>query len=147
MLWDSRTGKKNSVVSKSSLSVYGLSADVKDVFYAIGFKAARELHVFDTQSQDDTLIGTMTGRSLVSPMAVSSDGRWIAYVSSVDPVNPEDTNGASDIVLFDRALQSRTIVSRTATAAVANGPSDRLALSGDGRFVAYRSRASNLVDG
>jgi hypothetical protein len=80
--------------------------------------------------------------------AVSDDGRFLTFVSRSDNIAPDDTNGTNDVFLCDLQTLNVTLVSlnrdRTGSA---NGRSDSPAISGDGRFVAYRSSASNIVPG
>src|SRR5439155_1747545 len=58
-----------------------------------------------------------------------------------------DTNGVSDVFLRDRAAGTTVRVSVASDGSQANGESDSAAMSADGRFVAFRSAASNLVKG
>jgi Tol biopolymer transport system component len=77
----------------------------------------------------------------------SADSRYLAYVTTSANV-PTDTNGLNDVYLYDCLTASNTLVSQPYDpAASANGDSDSPDISSDGRFVAYRSAASNLVPG
>ncbi len=81
------------------------------------------------------------------PPAISSDARFIAFVSGEDGLVPEDANGADDVLVFDR---SSGTVERVSEAA-GGGDTDHWSLfptmSADGRFVTFYSMASNLVPG
>ncbi|MBC7234785.1 MAG: PD40 domain-containing protein [Chloroflexi bacterium] len=81
--------------------------------------------------------------------AISGDGRFVAYVSAATNLVDGDINGLADILVFDRAigLTERVSVGAGAARPAANGPSDRPALSADGRYVAFCSEATNLVPG
>jgi Tol biopolymer transport system component len=79
--------------------------------------------------------------------AVSADGRFIAFSSRATNLVPDDTNSAEDIFLRDRSLESTVRVSVGQQGAQADGHSTEPAISADGRFVAFRSQASNLVAG
>jgi Tol biopolymer transport system component len=71
----------------------------------------------------------------------SSDGRYLAYVSRT-AVNEDQ------IYVYDFQTGSNLLVSASFNAqGSANGNSDSPALSPDGRFLAYRSFASNLAPG
>jgi Tol biopolymer transport system component len=85
------------------------------------------------------------GRSL-SP-AISADGRTIAFVSEADDLVPGDTNGSRDVFVRDRIAGTTERVSVASGGAQAGGDSDSPALSADGRYVAFRSFASDLVAG
>ena len=58
-----------------------------------------------------------------------------------------DTNGARDVFVRDLQTGETTRVSVSSSGAEANGDSFAPALSSDGRYVAFSSAASNLVDG
>jgi subtilisin family serine protease len=79
--------------------------------------------------------------------SLSGDGRLVAFASHASNLVPGDTNGVGDIFVFDR--QTRTIerVSVAADGTQGNSASDMPSMSADGRFVAFRSYASNLVPG
>jgi uncharacterized repeat protein (TIGR01451 family) len=79
--------------------------------------------------------------------ALSGDGRFVAFQSEASNLVARDTNQASDIFLHDRKTGLTTRASVTTNEAQANGASFDPALSADGRFVAFRSFASNLVPG
>jgi Tol biopolymer transport system component len=79
--------------------------------------------------------------------ALSGDGRFVAFESTAPDLVPGDTNTASDIFVYDRWTATVERVSVPGPGRQADGPSYHPALSADGRFVAYDSRASNLVPG
>lgn len=83
--------------------------------------------------------------SLNSPPAISKDGRYAVFSSTASNLVTGDTNSVSDIFLHDRELGSTTRVSVSGSGAQANGASDLPAISPDGRYIAYRSKATNLV--
>ena len=61
--------------------------------------------------------------------------------------NPGDTNTWSDVFVRDRLLGTTERVSVSSSGEQANGPSSTPAISGDGRYVAFASEATNLVAG
>ncbi len=70
----------------------------------------------------------------------SSDGRYVAFVGV--------TSATNEVYLCDLLTSNITLVSCDATTfGVPNAPSDMPVLSGDGRFVAYRSYATDIVTG
>jgi Tol biopolymer transport system component len=79
--------------------------------------------------------------------ALSGDGRFVAFSSFSSNLVPGDTNGTNDIFVHDRQTGQTTRVSVDSNGTEANGPSDVASISADGRFVAFRSLASNLVSG
>ncbi len=79
--------------------------------------------------------------------ALNYDGRFVA-VSTTAPLGPDDGNGsASDIYVVDRATGFVQRVSHAPDGADPDGASTGPRLSADGRYVAFASEASNLVDG
>lgn len=75
----------------------------------------------------------------------SADGRWVAFVSTAGNLAPGDTNAKSDIFVRDRLLGVTVRVSVATDGTQADGDSTNPCLSGDGRYVAFESIASNLV--
>jgi Tol biopolymer transport system component len=77
----------------------------------------------------------------------NSDGRYIAYESEASNLVANDTNGKQDVFLYDAQSKTTELISVGVGGAPANGVSRGPRLSADGRFIAYDSEASNLVDG
>ncbi|GMV36687.1 MAG: hypothetical protein AMXMBFR61_11950 [Fimbriimonadales bacterium] len=79
--------------------------------------------------------------------SVSGDGRFIAFHSSAWNLVPDDTNGKSDVFVRDTVAGTTERVSVSSSGVQASGACDYPAISADGRYVAFRSSASNLVAG
>lgn len=95
-----------------------------------------------TSSGEQVALG---GQGLTS---ISADGRVVAFVSSSDELVAGDTNGLQDIFVHDVSTGTTTRVNVTSAGAEAQGGlSAAPHLSGDGRFVVFESRATNLVAG
>ncbi len=78
--------------------------------------------------------------------AVSADGRFIAFASEASNLVADDTNGQADVFVHDRATGLTHRVSVTSAGAQAVGGGSRgPSISGDGRYVAFESDATNLV--
>jgi Tol biopolymer transport system component len=77
--------------------------------------------------------------------AISPDGRFVVYHSTATNLVPRDTNGSSDVFLYD--LRSRTTrrVSVSSSGAQATGQNENASVSAGGRYVAFWSTAANLV--
>ncbi len=78
--------------------------------------------------------------------ALNADGRYIVFRSHAKNLVADDTNNMADIFLRDRldgALQ-RVNLSTSGEQAL-YGASDEPAISADGRFIVFRSYATNLV--
>src|SRR5262245_11883670 len=77
----------------------------------------------------------------------SADGRFITFSSAATNLVAGDTNDAFDVFVHDRQTATTTRVSVGAGGVQAAGRSIAPVISGDGRFVAFMSAASNLVPG
>jgi Tol biopolymer transport system component len=76
----------------------------------------------------------------------SDDGRYVVFESQASNFVATDTNGTYDVFLRDRQTGITTCMSCVGTV-TGNSSSRFPAISGDGRFVAFHSNASNLVAG
>jgi TolB protein len=88
--------------------------------------------------------------------AVSGDGRYAAFMSKADLTcrdgscradDAPDRNGVFDIYVHDTLMRHTRRVSAGHSRRDSDGPSYQPAISGDGRFVAFASEASNLTPG
>jgi Tol biopolymer transport system component len=79
--------------------------------------------------------------------AMSADGRYVAFTSYSSNLVPGDTNQRGDVFVRDRLLGTTERVSVSSTGEQGNDTSGHpdIAISDDGRFVAFTSDASNLV--
>jgi Tol biopolymer transport system component len=77
--------------------------------------------------------------------AISADGRYVAFRSAASNLVANDTNGQEDVFLRDTANGATTLISVGHDVPQANGDSRDPAISADGRYVAFRSAANNLV--
>jgi Tol biopolymer transport system component len=85
---------------------------------------------------------------------ISGDGRFVAFSSLADNLVQGDTNNAQDVFVHDRTTGQTRRVSVASDGTQSNGNSGEglyysggLSISGDGRYVAFASHASNLVAG
>lgn len=120
---------------------------------------AADVFLFDRQTGDLELIsrqdaadGGAQGNNSSFEPSVSGDGRFVAFASSATNLIPGgDANaGRRDIFVFDRQTGGLELVSRQDAAdggAQSNGDSREPSISADGRFVAFRSRGTNLIPG
>src|SRR5439155_1725953 len=81
------------------------------------------------------------------PPALSADGRFIAFVSFATNLVAGDTNAATDVFVHDRQTETSRASCVASGGTEGNAASLGFALSADGRFVAFRSDATNLVAG
>ncbi len=78
-------------------------------------------------------------------VAISGDGRFVAFRSAATNLVPGDTNGKTDVFVRDRWTGAVERVSVSSSGAQGDGDSSDPALSNDGRYVAFASHANNLV--
>jgi Tol biopolymer transport system component len=118
----------------------------------------RNLDVFvrDTSSNATELISCRASAlpsnapnwaNTLSLFSVSSDGRFFAFSSDADNLVANDTNNCRDIVVRDLLVGTNFLVSANTNNLPANNFSTDPAISGDGRFVAFTSAATDLVPG
>ncbi len=79
--------------------------------------------------------------------AISQDGRYVAFDSDADNLVRGDTNGKNDVFVRDRVSKRTTRVSLSSAGKQGNNGSFTPSISGDGRWVAFISDATNLVKG
>jgi Tol biopolymer transport system component len=84
------------------------------------------------------------GRGPSSGPSISANGRHIAFASAARLVD-EDTDDLIAIYVRDRETRTTVRVSVSNGGDPANATSSAPAISGDGRFVAFQSAATNLI--
>jgi Tol biopolymer transport system component len=136
-----------------------LSADGRYVTFAsdatnlvpLDLNNSSDVFVKDLQSgilvlASSDALGAGAGGASYDP-SLSPDGRYVAFTSAAEDLVNGDTNSDVDVFVKDLASGTVTLVSIDATGAQTDDDSSHAALSTDGRFVAFESRATNLVDG
>lgn len=78
---------------------------------------------------------------------LSANGRFVAFFSVASTLVADDTNGLGDIFIHDRRTGQTTRLSVSSNGTQANEVSFYPAISADGRFVTFVSRATNLIPG
>jgi archaellum component FlaF (FlaF/FlaG flagellin family) len=144
-------------------NVYSLGARISaDGRCVVFFSLASNLVPNDTNGKTDVFVRDLllrtTERVSVSSSgeegtnhsgasAISADGRFVGFSSTAANLVPNDMNHLRDIFLHDRQAQTTMRVNVSSSGEEANGSSNLSSLSGDGRYVAFESWASNLVPG
>jgi Tol biopolymer transport system component len=83
-----------------------------------------------------------------SPHSVTTpDGRFVVFQTGDDLLIADDRNKRVDVLLGDRVQKTITLVSTDSQSRPGNGDSMTPSISHDGRFIAFRSTATNLVVG
>jgi len=138
-------------------------ASVADLDGPVPLEATPHARIFVWRRTDDTVLPASValggGRpdGPCGPPGVSQGGRLVAYACLAANLVQGDTNRAGDVFVTDWAARTTTRVSVATSGAQGNGDScqptaaglcdGRVAISGDGRFVAFTSLATNLLDG
>ncbi|MFO0984811.1 MAG: hypothetical protein U1E76_24305 [Planctomycetota bacterium] len=137
--WD---GTKVAFISAATNLVPGDTNDTFDVF-------VHDLQSGQTVRADVSSSGEQAnqGSFWFTYLALSGDGRTVAFASWSDNLVPGDTNAECDVFVHDLQSGVTSRASVSSSGAEANFGSFGMALSGDGRFVAFDSGASNLVAG
>jgi Tol biopolymer transport system component len=91
-------------------------------------------------SVDDNEVPFAGPSFFLSNRSITEDGRYVVFTANA-PAGT--TTNISDIFLRDRTAGSTTLVSRLTNGTPFNGSSDQAAISANGRFVVFRSFASN----
>jgi Tol biopolymer transport system component len=79
--------------------------------------------------------------------SIDADGRVVAFRSFAPNLVLDDWNGLADVFVHDRGSAWTERVNVSTVGKEADGATFRGMLSGDGRYVGFRSRADNLVPG
>jgi WD40 repeat protein len=132
-VWNSQTGGRIYTNSASSASCVAISPNGQWITYATN----GSLHGVNVASGAAWLIGPSTASSHPG-LQFSRDSRFIACAGAL--------NNTNQVFLYDSLTGSNTLVSQSyGGSGGAAGPSDWPAISPDGRFVVYRSAATNLT--
>lgn len=78
---------------------------------------------------------------------ISADGSVVVFYSDADNLAPGDTNGVDDVFVHDLRTGRTERISVSSGGVPGNGGSLYPVVSADGRFVAFHSKAGNLVPG
>ena len=87
---------------------------------------------------DPSLYG-VTGQAGSSAPSVSADGQFVAFVSTADNLVPNDTDGRPDAFVYDRTTGTVSLASVGAGGMAAGIDTNTVAISPDGRYVAFVS--------
>jgi Tol biopolymer transport system component len=85
------------------------------------------------------------GNSFSYAISISGDAHYAAFQSLASNLVSQDNNGAEDVFIRDLAMGTTILASRTPSGDSGDGTSWIPTLSHDGRYVAFASRADNLV--
>jgi hypothetical protein len=104
--------------------------------------------VFDRQLKTTTVVsrdqGAQPGQAPSSRPSISADGAFIAFQSDAGLLTT-DTDGATDVYLWDRALGGVQLVSQRPGGGGSNGASRNPAISADASTVAFASTSTDIT--
>lgn len=141
-LWPSMSadGRHVAFLSDSPALVPGDANGQQDIF-------VRDLSAGTTALASVSSSGVQAN-GFSSNQTLSSDGRYVAFMSGASNLVPGDTNGMPDVFVHDMVSGETTRANVSSAGAQANGYSGGLPrISTDGRYVAFHSLAANLVPG
>jgi Tol biopolymer transport system component len=138
-VWDRSTGTTTLVTQDARGGHPSISGDGRFVAYhgAATDTVPADVFRWDRTTGMTTSITEGDASSVVP--ALSADGRYVAFESAASTLVPDDTNGRSDIFVWDASTGAITRVTD------GNDESNWPHISADGRFVTFQSSASDLV--
>jgi Tol biopolymer transport system component len=143
--------------SHDSNQPWGISADGRYVLFnsissaLVGPLPSYSMFVHDRQTAQTSAVSVDSSGALANENSsradISADGRYVAFESNGTNLVAGDTNASTDVFVHDRQTGQTTRVSVDSAGVQGNNDSEMPSISADGRFVAFASRAWNLVPG
>ncbi|MEK6749872.1 MAG: putative Ig domain-containing protein [Pseudomonadota bacterium] len=111
--------------------------------------AARDAFVFDRNTGVMKRIGSLGGQNngASGHVAVSGDGQYVVFESDATNLVSSDSNGVTDVFLYNNTTGAVKLISRAIGGAYGNAKSSSAAIDSSGRYAAFVSSATNLVTG
>ena len=110
-----------------------------------------DIFVHDRQSGQTTRVSVASdgtqGNDYSGYPSISADGHYVAFSSFAGNLVSGDTNSSSDVFVHDQQTGQTVRVSVASDETQGDGHSGYPSISADGRYVAFGSSASNLVEG
>jgi Tol biopolymer transport system component len=151
----SPTGEPGNDDSGSEIRGQSISADGRFIAFVSGASNIASgrgvIVVRDRKLRTSKRIGRPLNREPVSGFtslgAISANGRFVTFNSSLSNLVVGDTNNTHDVFVHDRKLGITERVSVSSTGEQGNDSSFAHDISANGRFVTFVSEADNLVNG
>jgi Tol biopolymer transport system component len=148
-------GRSSSPALSSDGRYVAFASDASNLVPADG-NGVSDVFLRDRQSDTTERVSVATGGGegnsnsappdLFAPtVAMSADARYVVFASAASNLVSGDTNGTADVFLRDRQSDETERVSLSVDGAEGDGSSEQPSVSNDGRYVAFRSVAGNLV--
>ncbi len=135
----SADGRYVTFLSRASTLVSGDTNNTADIF------------VHDRQTGETTRVSVATGGAEADASSdapdISADGRFVVFGSRAGNLVSGDSNARSDVFLHDRQAGTTARLSETSGRIGGDNHSEAPTISADGRYVAFQSRADNLIPG
>jgi Tol biopolymer transport system component len=110
-----------------------------------------QVYVRDIEAEESRLVSTgpegTPGDAPSMHGVISGDGTTVGFHSQATNLVEQETFDGQDVFFHDVQRRETKLVSKAPDGGVSNGQSRRASLSGDGRFLAFNSQATNLVKG
>ncbi len=111
--------------------------------------AKQDVFVWERSTKTTTLISHANGSTNSSDgtsenATISDDGQLITFTSDGTNLISAPTTAQKQVFLWDRKTAPLTLISRDSAGTIANADSNNAVISGDGRYVAFTSGATNL---
>ncbi len=139
------------IINSGAINRNSFTPDIsEDGLFVVYQNSANGIIVHDRDSGQSTRVDTNSSGVVANGFSgdpkISSDGRYITYESDASNLlDSGDNNSNRDIFIYDRSTETTSLVSVNSSGIGGNGFSSRPNISGDGRFVAFKSGSTNLV--
>jgi Tol biopolymer transport system component len=107
--------------------------------------------VRDVFAGSTTLVSRATGAngaggdSFSNDVSISASGRYVAFSSAADNLDPGDNNSVRNVYVRDLQTNTLTFISKSTADAAADDGSSNPTVSATGRYVAFVSNADNIA--
>lgn len=111
----------------------------------------RDIFVHDRQTGTTERVSLASGGTQANDVSnkpsISSDGRYVAFVSDASNLVADDSNASQDVFVYDRQTSEIGRVSVASDGTQGNNRSYDPKISANGQWVVFASDANNLVTG
>jgi hypothetical protein len=146
--------------ANQSCTVAAMSADGRYIAFSsmatnlvsLNLNGTAQVFLRDMQAGQTTIVslasdGTVANQSVSNTygMAISADGRFVAFTSSATNLAPAATDGSMHLFLWDQQSRQTTVVDQDANGALSSGSTAWPSISADGRFVTFVAYSEVLI--
>ncbi|MCZ8523409.1 MULTISPECIES: S-layer homology domain-containing protein [Paenibacillus] len=156
-VYDRKTGAMDDIQSPSNsllndeVLYFDLSSDARYVAFSYknsteDWKERTKVYLYDRETRNLTPITTVEGstdsRDGTDRVAISADGRYVAFDSDAPGIVPEDNDDLRDVFVYDRErAATKRISTQPGMGEYDLGDSEAPSISADGRYIAFQSDA------